>query len=78
MTNPNSENLLLIAVIIIGIAVLFIAIVEGVVLLQRFTRDLTRINREISRSTDDDKYYWLKKRRRLWLSLIPFVPYKCY
>ena len=60
MTNPNSENLLLIAVIIIGIAVLFIAIVEVVVLLQRFTRDLTRINREISRSTDDDKYYWLK------------------
>lgn len=77
MTNPNSESLLLTAVVIIGTLVLIFAIVEAVVLLQRFTRDLTRLNREIHRSTDADKCHWLKKRRRLWLSLIPFVPYKC-
>lgn len=78
MTYANPDNTLLTAVIIIGAIVLFFTIVAAVMVLQRFSRDLTRLNREIHRSSDDDKCYWLKKRRRLWLSLIPFVPYKCY
>lgn len=78
MTNPISESILVTAMIIIGILILFFVVVEAVIRLQQFAKDLTRINREIHRADPVEKHYWLKKRRRLWLSLIPFVPYKCY
>ena len=77
MTNLNSESILLATAIVIGVLFLFFLIAEIVMTLQRFTKDLARLNREIHRSHPRDKAYWLKKRRRLWLSLIPFVPYKC-
>ncbi len=40
----------------------------------RFFRELQYLNMEISRTTGSEREYWLKERRRLWLSLIPFVP----
>lgn len=78
MTNPNSETLLLTAALIAGLLILAFVLLESILLFQRFSKDLSRINREIHRSTSGERPYWLRKRRRLWLSLIPFVPYKCY
>ena len=40
-----------------------------------FSRELKYINREIQRNTGAEQRYWIRKRRRLWLSLIPFVKY---
>ena len=40
-----------------------------------FPQELKRVNNEIKRSTERSRSYWLRRRRRLWLSLLPFVKY---
>ena len=40
-----------------------------------FTRELRYVNNEIKRTRGAERKYWLQQRRRLWLSLIPFVKY---
>ena len=40
-----------------------------------FSSELKYINCEIHRTTGSERRYWIRKRRRLWLSLIPFVKY---
>ena len=40
-----------------------------------FTRELRFINIEIQRSDGEEKHYWKIQRRKLWLSLFPFVKY---
>lgn len=40
-----------------------------------FIRELRYVNCEISRTTKKEKKYWIRRRRRLILSIIPFVPY---
>lgn len=40
-----------------------------------FGRELRHLNVEVKRTVGLEKRRWLRKRRRLWLSLIPFVKY---
>lgn len=40
-----------------------------------FSQELRYLNNEIRRSNGDEHRYWKRQRRRLWLSLIPFVRY---
>ena len=40
-----------------------------------FTRELRRLNNEIGRTYGEERKRWLRRRRRLWLSLLPFVRY---
>ena len=40
-----------------------------------FSRELKYINCEIQRTDGSERRYWIRQRRRLWLSLIPFVKY---
>lgn len=43
----------------------------------QFRRELRYINDEIARSHHrGERRYWEKRRRRLWLSIIPFVRYE--
>ena len=57
--------LIALVVLLIGIAIFF----------NDFTQELKYINCEIGRSEGERRRYWKKKRRRLWLSLLPFVKY---
>lgn len=45
------------------------------VFISRFSRELRYINNEIARTDGAERRRWLRRRRRLWLSLIPFVKY---
>lgn len=54
------------------IAILLIGIFQTV---RDFCYELKNLNREILRSTGDERSYWLQRRRRLWLSLLPFIEY---
>lgn len=38
-----------------------------------FSRELQRINVEIQRSHGLEREHWIREKRRLWLSLLPFV-----
>ncbi|MBR3778986.1 MAG: hypothetical protein IKL13_04625 [Clostridia bacterium] len=41
-----------------------------------FYRELRYLNSEIKRNEGREKKRWIKRRRRLWLSIIPFVKYE--
>lgn len=61
--------------ILFGIIVLFFAVlllVGLVIKIDAFSHELTHINMEISRTVGRERQYWKRKRRRLWLSLLPF------
>ena len=44
-------------------------------LINDFSRELRYLNNEIGRTTGAERKHWIRQRRRLWLSLIPFVKY---
>lgn len=63
-------NVLAIAVLA-GALLLFFFLVL-LVKLRDFREELEYINMEIRRSGAAGKKYWKKRRRQLWLSLLPF------
>ena len=40
-----------------------------------FETELRYLKREIERAIGREKKYWIRRRRKLWLSLLPFVKY---
>lgn len=40
-----------------------------------FSRELRMLNNEVRRTYGAERRYWLRQRRRLWLSLLPFFRY---
>ena len=64
---------------ILGFTVAFILLlmfIRAVCFFYDFSKELKYLNSEIDRADDDEIDYYLYKRRRLWLSLIPFVKYR--
>ena len=60
---------------IFGLLALPIIVVLIAVRISNFIRELRYLNTEIARTTGVQRRHWLRCRRRLWLSLIPFVRY---
>ena len=63
---------------LIGItAFLFLAlfIIVGVTFYHQFSKELKYLKNEIRRTEGVERRYWIKRKRRLWLSLLPFVKY---
>ena len=63
---------------VVGIIAALIAmlwIVWIVLGLEKFRWELKRLNIEIGRTTGEEQKRWRALRRKLWLSLIPFVKY---
>jgi hypothetical protein len=42
----------------------------------KFSHELKFIKSELKRTDGAEHRYWKKQKRKLWLSLIPFVNYK--
>lgn len=61
--------------IVIGVLLLVLAVARLAIFLQWFRRDLRYVEKEIARTTGDEKKHWQKRKKRLWRSLIPFVRY---
>lgn len=71
----NDQTLILIMVIGGGVlaAVLFVA---TALWLPKFQRELRHVNLRIEQARSErERQHYLRRRRRLWLSLIPFVRY---
>lgn len=64
-------------VFIIVFLIIFIIIVGTTFLqwLSDFITELKYLRCEIKRTQGRERRYWIQKKRRLWLSLIPFVKY---
>ena len=54
---------------------LFALLVKVILVLKDFSRELKYLNCEIRRTSGEERQEWIRQRRRLWLSLIPFVQY---
>ena len=71
---PDLQTIPIYIYIIIGLLSLFIL---GVLILRlaEFIRELQYLNKEIACNSGAERTYWVQQRRRLWLSLLPFVKY---
>lgn len=61
---------------LIAVVVLIVLLFSLARFVTDFSAELWLLNMEIARSEDEDeRRYYLRLRRKLWLSLIPFVRY---
>ena len=60
---------------VLAAMVLPIILVMIGIYLSGFIQELRYLNTEIARTSGEQRRLWLRRRRRLWLSLIPFVRY---
>lgn len=74
---PFINDQTFIVLMVIGLCVLAVVLfVALAVWLPKFQRELKHVNRRIEQSRSErEKQHYIKRRRRLWLSLIPFVRY---
>jgi len=74
MINDMDKGIL---VLIIILSILLLFVILGVISFQvrEFSRELKYLNCEIDRTSGREREYWIRKKRKLWLSLIPFVKY---
>lgn len=71
--NTDTELYWLVGIIAVF---LFILIVIGLaIFINDFSSELRYLNNEIRRTEGAERKYWIRRKRRLWLSLIPFVRY---
>ena len=74
---PDSNSLtaiygLLGIIAVILLIGLFVAVVRFFI---GFSQELRHINTEIGRTKGEERKHWERRKRKLWLSLIPFVKY---
>lgn len=75
MPQNNSDTLIVLVIVIIAIMAISALMVGVASSMNSFSRELRYLNREIKRSYGRERKVWLRRRRRLWLSLLPFVKY---
>lgn len=71
----NLDNEFWILVGIIAIPILLGLLVGLCLFINDFSQELRYLNNEIRRTDGAERRHWIRRRRRLWLSLIPFVKY---
>ena len=71
--NPDTELYWLIGIVA---AFFLILLLFGLVsFINDFSQELRYLNNEIRRTDGAERRHYIRQRRRLWLSLIPFVKY---
>ena len=60
--------------LIIAFLVILLIIVLAIKV-NSFSQKLDYIKMEIQRSRGEERRYWIREKRRLWLSLLPFCRY---
>ncbi len=74
MITFTSEMLSLITGVVLVLAVTFFLAVF-LPWLRDFRHEMRYINMEIQRNRGREREHWVKQKRRLWLSILPFVRY---
>ena len=67
-----TRELLILIASFITVGALLAWIVFG---MEGFRWELRRLNIEIGRTAGEEQKMWRTRRRRLWLSLLPFIKY---
>lgn len=74
LETPDKEWIIFVCVMLL--VILIPVLINFVRFLIDFSGELKYLKSEIERSSGHERKYWKKKRRKLWLSLLPFVKYK--
>ena len=75
----QNENAIWLLLFLAAVIVLFIWVIWFASFLNKFQRELRHINSRIEQSISErERMHYIRRRRRLLLSLIPFVPYHRY
>lgn len=61
--------------LVIALVLLFLACIRIAIIFQAFMRELRYLNQEIARTTGREQQHYIRRKKRLFLSLIPFVRY---
>lgn len=74
---PDNQTNTTLTYFICIFAVIFLITVLGalIVFFVEFFRELRYLNKEIQCTAGAERKYWIRQRRRLWLSLLPFIKY---
>lgn len=76
MPQENNPDAAVYAVVCMIALLLLIPILYSLcTFIRDFSQELTYLNNEINRTAGAERRHYLRMRRRLWLSLIPFVKY---
>ena len=76
MSEANSPDILFYLLIAVTAGFVFILVLYKLCLFfNQFSQRLRYLNNEIGRTYGAERKRWLAKRRKLWLSLIPFVKF---
>ena len=63
------------AILAIVTIILILLCIRFVPMITDFRDELRYINEEIRRTEGQERAHWEKKKKKLWLSLLPFVRY---
>ena len=69
----NDNIFLIVVLVIFAIAIFALWLILFFII--PFLTELKELNAEIGRCTGEELKYYKRRRRRLWLSLLPFVKY---
>lgn len=72
----NSANpIVIFAIAVVVLLILFVILIGLIQFYNEFITELQYLSSEIERTDGEERAYWISQRRRLWLSLLPFVKY---
>lgn len=69
------EKGIYIIVAVLAVFLILMLIARFIMWLQAFMTELRYLNQEIERTTGEEQKHWVRRKKRLLLSLIPFVRY---
>lgn len=64
-----------ILIVLFGIIFVLALLVKLAMWMRDFSQELKYLNNEIRRTDGDERCYWISRKGRLWLSILPFVRY---
>ena len=70
--NFDLDNGTILLVVLLAGMIGLLLLISAVQKYNRFKRDLDYINEEIHRTVGTERQAWKERKRKLWLSLIPF------
>ncbi len=70
-----NDNFLWLLIILFGAVFSVALLVKIAMWLNDFQKEMKYLNNEIRRTDGEERRYWISRKHRLWLSVIPFVRY---
>lgn len=72
MTDTMEKEIYTVLLIAIVVIIAFVLLAKLAVFIDNFCCELKYIKMEIRRTNGSERQYWLREKKKLWLSLIPF------